>query len=123
MEKKKKGMSVGKAAVIGMGVAATGAGAYYLFGPKGKQHQKKAKDWMAEMKMKVEEDLKKVKNVTESLYHNTIDSMAATYSKKYREYADEINAFAKKLKSEWKCVGNEARSVVKKEKSIPKKDI
>ncbi len=123
MAKKKSGMSVGKVAAIGAGVAAMGAGAYYLFGPKGKQHQKKAKVWMAEMKMEVQKKLKKVKSVTEPLYQNAVDAMAATYSKQYKEYAGEINAFAKKLKGEWKNVQHKVRPVMKKVKSTVKKAI
>jgi gas vesicle protein len=113
MTKKKSEMSVGKAAVIGAGVVAASAGAYYLLGPKGKQHQKKAKIWMAEIKTEVEKELKKVKSVTKPLYQNTVDAIATTYSKQYKEHANEINAFAKKLKGEWKSVQSKALPVVK----------
>ena len=126
MTKKKGEMSVGKAAVIGAGVAAVGAGAYYLLGPKGKEHQKKLKTLMTEMKKGVEKELKKVKSVTEPLYQSAVDTIATTYSKQYKEHADEINAFAKKLKGEWKSAQSKARPVVKavkKVKSTAKKAI
>lgn len=60
MIKKKKGMSAGKGAVIGAGLAVVGAGAYYLLGPKSKQHQKKAKIWMAKMEKDAKIEFKKV---------------------------------------------------------------
>ena len=101
---------------IGVGAAAVGAGAYYFLGPKGKQHQKKAKAWMAVMKIEVEKDLKKAKSVTEPLYHSAVDAIAATYSRQYKEHAGEINAFAKKLKEDWRGAQRKARSAVKKSK-------
>ena len=42
MQKKKNGMSAGKMAAVGAGLAAVSAGAYYLLGPDGKKNQKKA---------------------------------------------------------------------------------
>lgn len=62
MIKKKKEMSAGKGAVIGAGLAAAGAGAYYLLGPKSKQHQKKAKIWMVKMEKSAKVEFKKAKS-------------------------------------------------------------
>ena len=119
--KKTKKMSVGKVAVVGAGVAALGAGAYYLLGPKGKKHQNDAKIWMAEMKKEVEKKVNKIKKVTKPLYHGAVDVMAKTYSKQYKEYSGEINAFAKKLKNEWKDTEKKAAPIIKKTKSTIKK--
>lgn len=110
----KKKNSIGKALAISAGVAAVGAGAYYLLGPKGKKHQKKTEVWMAGMIKEVEKELKKAKSVTKPLYYNAIDTMAKTYSKKYKEYSPEINAFAKKLKGDWKRLEKKASPVVKR---------
>ena len=107
---KKGGMSAGKAVAIGAGVAAVGAGAYYFLGPKGKQHQKEAKVWIIEMEAEIEKKIKKAKEVTKPLYEKAIDTMAATYSKRYKEHASEISAFAKKLKGKWKSTQNKIRS-------------
>ncbi|HBD25086.1 MAG: hypothetical protein A2566_02375 [Candidatus Zambryskibacteria bacterium RIFOXYD1_FULL_40_13] len=116
MTKNKNKVSVGKVAVISAGVAAVSAGAYYFLGPNRKQHQKKAKVWIGEMKEEVEKKFKKMKNVTEPIYQNVIDVMAETYSKKHKEHSGEIEAFAKKLKSQWKKTKNSANSVIKKAK-------
>lgn len=114
-------MSAGNIAAIGAGVAAVGAGAYYFLGQKGKQRQRKAKVWMIEMEMEIGKKLKKVKSVTDPLYHSAVDALAQTYSKQYKEYACEINAFATKLKDEWKNTRRKARHVIKKTKPAAKK--
>lgn len=112
MTKKKSGLSVGKVAAISTGVAMAGAGAYYFLGPKGKQHQKKVKTWMLEMEKGIEKKLKNAKSVSELFYHDTVDSIATTYSKQYKEYGDEITAFADKLKGEWKSIQHKIRPVI-----------
>jgi hypothetical protein len=66
MAKQKKGMSFGKEVTIGAGVAAVGAGAYYLLGPKAKAHQKKASALIGKIKKEVTKDIKKVKNLEKS---------------------------------------------------------
>ncbi|MEI6316272.1 MAG: hypothetical protein WCO65_00920 [bacterium] len=55
---KKNGMSAGKIAAIGAGVAAVSAGAYYFMGPKGKAHQKKAATLIKGMEQKLERKAK-----------------------------------------------------------------
>lgn len=114
-------MSAGKVAAIGAGIAAVGAGAYYLFGPQGRQHRGKTKAWMTEMEIEVEKRLRKAKRITGPLYQNTIDALAAAYSKQYKEHAGEINAFAKKLKGEWKNARRAARPVMKEARRAVKK--
>jgi hypothetical protein len=106
--KKKSGMSGGKIVAIGTGVAAAGAGAYYLLGPKAKAHQKKASMLMAKMKKEVVSEVKKAKKISAPLYYKAIDIIAENYSKEYKIHEKEINAFAKKLKSDLKDVANKA---------------
>lgn len=114
---------IAKVAAIGAGVAALSAGGYYFFGPKGKQHQKKAKAWMLEMETEVEKKLKKVKSVTKPIYDKSIDSLALTYSKEYKDHAAEIKAFAQKLKGDWKKVDEKVSHVVKKVTKNAKKAV
>ncbi|MFA5997921.1 MAG: hypothetical protein WC814_00790 [Candidatus Paceibacterota bacterium] len=110
VKKKKSGMSVGTAAAIGAGVAAVSAGAYYFLGPKGKQHRGRAKVWMTKMETDIEKKLQKAKSVTQPLYRDAVDTIAATYSKRYKEHAPEIKALAKKLKAGWKNTRNKIHS-------------
>ena len=120
MIKNKKIVSVGKVAVVGAGVVSVSAGAYYLFGPKGKQHQRMAKNCLVKMEKDIEIKIKKAKSVTKPIYHGAVDAMAKTYSEQYKEYSGEINAFAKKLKSEWKDTEKKVVPVIKKTKSAIK---
>jgi len=121
MKKVKKGISVGKAVAIGAGVAAVGAGAYLLLGPKGKANQKKVGAWMADMKKEVGKEIKKAKNATAPVYHKVVDTVAKTYSKKYKDYSKEIAAFAKTLKTNPVVKKMKASPVVKKAKKVSKK--
>jgi len=121
MEKKKiKKISAGKVAAIGAGVAVVGAGAYYLLGPKGKEHQKKIKGWMLTMKKEIDGEFKKAKNATTPVYHKTVDAIAKVYSQKHKEYSKEINAFAKTLKAT-PAVKKASKVVKKVSKAVTKK--
>lgn len=106
----KKGMSKAKIAVVGAGLAAVGAGAYYLMGPKGKTHQKKAKALMAKIEKEAKSKIKLAKAMAKPAYDKSIDLLADTYSKEYKLYESDIKALAKRLKGEWK----NAKRVVKK---------
>lgn len=99
---KKSKISAGKAIAIGAGVATLAAGAYYFLGPNGKRNQKKATVWMIKMKKEVEKKVATIKNISEPIYHNVVDTLATNYSKQYKAHVPEIKAFAKHLKSEWK---------------------
>jgi hypothetical protein len=114
---KKSGMSGGKIVAMGAGVAALGAGTYYLFGPKAKTHQKKAKVLLNKIQKEVASEIKKVKEVTPPLYHQAVDSISENYAKQYKLHEKDIQAFAKKLKSEWK----KASKIVRKPTKTSKK--
>ena len=71
-KKTKTGMSKGgKALAIGAGVAAVGAGAYYLFGKNGKKHQKKLKVKIEKAKVKINSNIEKAKKVVTPIYKKT----------------------------------------------------
>ena len=116
--KKNKKISRTKKAMLGVGVAMASAGAYYFLGPKGKAHQKKALVLMAKMKREVMQKTAKAKSITVPLYHKTVDTLASTYAKQNKAHGKDIQAFAKKLKSEWKSV---AKKVTKKPTANKKK--
>ncbi len=119
--KVKKGMSAGKIAAIGAGAVAVGAGAYLLLGKNGKANQKKVGAWMKGMKTEVAKELKKAKNVTMPIYHEVVDTIAETYSKKHKDFSKEIEAFAKTLKASPVVKKMKASPVVKKVKKVVKK--
>ncbi len=95
------------------GVAALGAGAYYLFGPDAKVHQKKAKQVLERVRKGVTVELKKAKEVTIPLYHKAVDMAAEKYSKEYKLHEKDIKAIAQKLKGEWKQVASKTKKKLK----------
>ena len=100
--KKKINSSKGvKLAVLGVAIAGLAATAYFFFGPKGKMHQRHAKAWAIKMKGDVIEKLEKAQDVTESAYHNIIDSVAKEYARNSKAAKSEINLLAKDLKKHW----------------------
>ena len=70
-----------KLVAVGASVAAAAATAYFFFGPKGDEHQKHAKAWVIKMKGEIVEKLEKAKEISEPVYHQIIDSVAAEYTK------------------------------------------
>ena len=122
-EVKKGKISVGKVVALGAGVAALGAGAYYFLGPNGKKNQKKVKVLMTKMEKEVGSKMKKVESATLPIYHKTVDTLAETYSKQYKEHAPEIKAFAKHLKGSWKDIEKKTKPTITKAKKTIKKTI
>lgn len=99
-------MSVGKKVAIGGAVAAIGAGAYYLLGSNAKAHQKKTSELLAKVKKEVEQEIKKVKDISQPLYRKAVDVISANYTKQYKAHGKEIKAFADKLKKEYKKISS-----------------
>jgi gas vesicle protein len=121
MKKIVKKVSTGKKIAVSAGIIAVGAGVQYFFGPKSKEHQKKAKAVIAEIKKAVEQKLADVERVTKPMYHKTVDTLAKTYHKQYKAHKGDIDMFTKKLKSEWNSVQKVIHPAVKKAKPVAKK--
>ena len=119
MKKNKNGKMVAEFLAIGAGVTALGAGVYYYFGPKSKKHQMEVKAWIIGMKSEMEKIIKNTEKLTRPIYQKAVAVIAETYSKKYQEHKPEIDAFAKKLKSEWMTVEQMTNKLAKK--NIPNK--
>ena len=111
---KRRGVSKAGIVAIGAGLAAAGAGAYYLLGPKGKEHRKKAKALLSKMESEIKNTIKLAKDTTKPIYNKAVDSIADTYSKEYKMHARDIKAMAKKLKGEYETVIKKAKSTVKR---------
>ena len=125
MKKKntKNKISKRKIAAVGAGVAAVGAGAYYLLGPNGKKHQKKVSVLMKKMKREVMSEMKKAKTVSVPFYHKTVDVVAANYAKQYELHEKDLKHIIKKLKSELGEVEKLAKKTAKKSAQRAKKKI
>lgn len=113
MKKTKKGISKGKVVAGVAGVVAISAGAYYLFGPDAKKHQKKASALLLKMKKEVQTEIKKAKEVSTPIYNKAVDVVSKNYAKQYKLHGKDVKAFASKLKSEWKGVKKIVKKTVK----------
>ncbi|MDO8551927.1 MAG: hypothetical protein Q7S01_00170 [bacterium] len=110
MKKSSKSSGAAKLAVLGASVASLAA-AYFFLGPKGKAHRRQTKAWAIKMKGDVVEKLEKARDVSEPVYREIIDSVAATYEKGKKASREEIKALAQDLKKHWKTIGGSARAV------------
>ncbi|MEK7579028.1 MAG: hypothetical protein AAB460_00640 [Patescibacteria group bacterium] len=98
-----------KTLAISAGVAALAAASYYLFGPHGKQHRKKAQGWMIKMKGEVIEQLENLKEVSEPVYRDIVESVAARYVKNGKISRAEVNVLAKDLKGMWRGIASKQK--------------
>ncbi|HWC57679.1 MAG TPA: hypothetical protein VG621_01865 [Candidatus Paceibacterota bacterium] len=114
---KKSSISKNTVAAIGAGMAALAAASYYFFGPQGKKNRTQLRGWMIKMKGDIVEKLEESKDITEPLYHQIIDTVAARYQKTNKESAAEILAFAQMLKGQWKGI---VQLFVPKKKAAPR---
>lgn len=113
MEKKttkKSGSNAAEMIVLGASLAGLAATAYFFLGPQGKKNQKHAKAWAIKMKADVIEKLETAREISEPVYHEIIDSVAAKYEKGMKASQEEISELARDLKKHWKTISNTARS-------------
>ena len=97
-------------AVLGAGLAGLAAGAYFFYGPKGKKHQKAAKAWSIKMKGDIVEKLEKARDISEPIYNEIVDKVAAKYEKGAKAGRNEIESLAKDLKKHWKTISAGAKA-------------
>ncbi len=88
-------LSISGASVAGI------AAAYFFLGPKGQKNREHTKAWAIRMKGDVVEKLEKTKSVSESVYHEIVDSVAEEYTKGKKAGGKEISALANDLKKHW----------------------
>lgn len=108
---KKTGFLSAKTVAVGSGLAALGAATYYLFGPKGKEHQKALKAWSSSMKKDIDAQYKKANAMTQSAYHEIVDRVAKSYAKSGKAQLKDVTAYAQTLKKQWKQVSKKATTV------------
>jgi hypothetical protein len=104
MQKKVQKNKAAQLAVIGASLAGLAATAYFLFGPKGKKHQKQAKAWAIKMKGAVVEKLETAREITEPVYNEIIDAVSKEYKKSKKATQPEIEELAVDLKKHWKSM-------------------
>ncbi|MDO8552823.1 MAG: YtxH domain-containing protein [bacterium] len=94
-----------------LGAAVASLAAYFFFGPKGKENRKHTKEWANKMKDDVLRKIEKTRDLTEPMYREIVDSIAATYEKGKDASRAEIRELASDLKKHWKSIKNSAQEV------------
>jgi hypothetical protein len=118
MQKKSDNSNTIKLAIAGASVAALAATAYFFFGPNGKKNQKHAKAWAIKMKAEVIEKLEAAKEITQPIYQDIIESVAAEYKKGKTASLQEIDELAADLKKHWKSM---SKIAIEGKKELSKK--
>ncbi|MEK7612427.1 MAG: hypothetical protein AAB407_03740 [Patescibacteria group bacterium] len=111
MPKKTTANGGGNVALMGATLAGIAATAYFFLGPKGKKHQKQAKAWAIKMKGEVVEKLERAREVSEPIYHQIIDTVAAKYGEEKDANRNEIRELTEDLKKHWKTLSGKAGAV------------
>ena len=105
----------GKKVALLTGLAIAGAGAAYLYATKdGKKKQKEIRAWATKAKSEVLNKAKKIKGIKETAYNEIIENVLSSYSSLKDVNKKELSSLAKELKSGWKHLKSETKSVVKK---------
>ncbi len=108
-------------ALVGAGIAAIAAGAYFFFGPDGKKHQKKMKGWMVRMKGEVLEKIEGAQNMSEEAYNEIVNTVAKANELSGKIPKEEIMDLANDLKRQWKSIKKGATGTGKKVKKLSSK--
>lgn len=115
------GTKIAELSILGVSLAGIAAGSYFFLGPKGKAHQKHAKAWAIKMKGDIVEKFEKAKEVSEPIYHEIINSVAANYIKGMKATQEEVEEVAADLKKHWKVISKSAKGGKKTAKKNTKK--
>lgn len=103
---------------LGAGLAALATASYYFWGPDGKRHQRRMKGWMYKMKGEIIERIEDVKELTEPVYRDIIDSVAGATSSTVKASKTEIKAFAEKLKDQWNDIVDSLENDVEEDEEM-----
>ena len=91
---------------ISAGVAAVAAASYYLFGPKGAQHRKAVRGWVIQMKGDVIRELETLKEVSEPIYNQIVETVAKKYLQQGAIAKADVAALAAKKVAAKKAAPN-----------------
>lgn len=109
--KTKNNSSAAKTAFVGATLAGLAAAGYFLLGSKNDKNQQHAKAWAVKMKADVIEKLEKAREISEPVYHEIIDAVAAVYEKGNKADREDISALTQDLKKHWQTLVNSAQTV------------
>lgn len=107
-EKINKNSGAMKLFVLGASLAGLAA-AYFFIRPNSKKYIENTKSWVIKMKGDVVERLEQAREISESIYNEIIDSVAARYEKELKSSPEEVKALAKDLKTHWRAISRAAK--------------
>lgn len=123
-EKNKSKTNKAPAALMGLGIlAASFAGAYYLYGTKdGAKKKEKIKGWMLKAKGEVLEKLENLKDVNEGSYNDLVSNVIKKYQVIKSIDKVELEKLGADLKKHWKNIKKhiDAGKVVGKKVAVKK---
>lgn len=121
----KKEMSSAQKISVGVGLTAAAvaaAGAYFLYGSKDAQKNRKAvKSWMLKAKAEVLEKLEDAKEMSQEEYEELIASVAGAYAGLKSASKVDVSAFKKEMLEHWKAIEKSAMPKKKAAKKAVKK--
>lgn len=113
MAKKKKEMSAAEKIGVGVGLTAAAvaaAGAYFLYGSKNAQKNRKTvKSWMLKAKAEVLEKLEEAKEMSQDEYEELIAGVAAAYAGLKSASKVDIKEFKNEMLDHWKSIEKMAK--------------
>lgn len=106
---------------VGAGIAALTVAAYVLFGQEGKKNRKKIQGFAIKMKGEIIEKLESAKEITEPVYHQIVNTVAAKYAKMKNINQEDLENTVEEIRKQWKHLAKVARPKKKSTKKVAKK--
>src|SRR3989344_7430536 len=103
-----------KAAGVGLGLAAlaaTAAGAYFLYGKDGAKNRKKIKGWVLTMKGEVLSRIEGMREFNEEAYKKIVDDVTKRYKAVKNVDKSELLEIAADLKKHWGTLSKQVSKV------------
>ena len=107
VQKKTNGEQLVKGLSLAGAAAAAIVGGYFFYGKDGAKHRKHLKTWSVKAKAEVLEKLEKAKDISEEIYHQSIDAVSEKYAKVKSVTPEDLEAFKVTLKKHWKDIKRE----------------
>ena len=86
------------------GAVAATAGALFLYGKNAKRNRRVIRGWTMKIKGEVVDELERMREVDQKVYHRLVDDIAAKYARLPHIDTKDVEKAAKELKSHWKHI-------------------
>ncbi len=107
--KTKKKSTGGLSLVLVGAAAAASAGAYYLYGPKGRKHRKQVRGWTLKASGEVLDKAEKLREIDKDKYYALVDQVSKKYKKIRNIDNKDIVKLQKDLRAQWAHIEREAK--------------